>query len=133
MPLRRVQYLRQLSPPSEGTPLCAVFVDDVPDVVAPNSDDIRALHHEIIATMKDLLKTSFMYKDQFEQVIKYYNLDDPLKLADLVAGMSMAPRDELQAVLMEAQPIERLRRVLMIVKKDLEHSRLQSQFKSQIE
>merc|ERR1719223_3230 len=133
MPLRRVQYLRQLSPPSEGTPLCAVFVDDVPDVVAPNSDDIRALHHEIIATMKELLKTPFMYKDQFEQVIKYYNLDDPLKLADLVAGMSTAPRDELQAVLTADVAVLRLRKVLMIMKKDLEHARLQSQFKTQIE
>merc|ERR1719159_2097753 len=45
----------------------------------------------------------------------------------------MAPRDELQAVLVEVQPTERLRRVLMIVKKDLEHARLQSQFKTQIE
>mmetsp|Transcript_36390 Transcript_36390/g.93826 ORF Transcript_36390/g.93826 Transcript_36390/m.93826 type:complete len:1019 (-) Transcript_36390:306-3362(-) len=134
MPLRRIQLLRTLSPPSEDTPLCAVYVDSVPDVVVPpDSDDVRALHHEIIATMKDLLKTNFMYRDQFEQVIKYYNLDDPLKLADLVAGMSTAPRDELQAVLVASDAISRLRKVLMIMKKDLENARLQSQFKTQIE
>lgn len=134
LPSQRIQLLRTLSKPTPGTPLCAVYVENVPDIeVPPNSDDIRALHHEIIATMKDLLKTPFMYKDQFEQVIKYYNLDDPLKLADLVAGMSTAARDELQAVIVADVAVSRLRKVLMIMKKDLEHARLQSQFKTQIE
>jgi len=134
MPTQRIKLLRTLSKPSEGSPLCAVYAEKVPDVEVPaESDDVRALHHEIIATMKDLLKTPFMYKDQFEQVIKYYNLDDPLKLADLVAGMSTAPRDELQAVLVADAPIERLQKVLMIMKQDLEQARLQSQFKTQIE
>jgi len=134
MPTHRIRLLRALSKPEPGTPLCAVYVEPVPDVVVPpNNEEFRALHHEIIATMKDLLKTTFMYKEQFEQVIKYYNLDDPLKLADLVAGMSAAPRDELQAVLVADQAIGRLRKVLMIMKKDLEQARLQSQFKTQIE
>jgi len=134
MPSRRIRLLRTLSKPSEGNPLCAIYTENVPDVEVPaNNDSIRALHHEIIATMKDLLKTTFMYKDQFEQVIKYYNLDNPLKLADLVAGMSTAPRDELQAVLVENEAVDRLRKVLMLMKKDLEHAKMQSQFKSQME
>mmetsp|Transcript_31061 Transcript_31061/g.89038 ORF Transcript_31061/g.89038 Transcript_31061/m.89038 type:complete len:899 (-) Transcript_31061:108-2804(-) len=134
MPTQRIQLLRALSKPSQGTPLCAVYVEPTPDLeLAPESDDVRALHHEIIATMKDLLKTPFAFKEQFEQVIKYYSLDDPLRLADLVAGMSTAPRDDLQAVLAADVATTRLRKVLMIMKRDLEHARLQSQFKSQIE
>lgn len=134
MPMRRIRNVRTMSKPSPGMPLCAVFTESVPDVVVPpDSDDVRALHHEIIATMKDLLKTPFMYKEQFEQVIKYYSLDDPLKLADLAAGMSTASREELQAVLEECDAAERLRKVLVIVKKDLENAKLQSQLKSQIE
>jgi len=46
---------------------------------------------------------------------------------------SNAPRDELQAVLVENQAVERLRKVLMLMKKDLEHAKMQSQFKSQME
>jgi len=134
MPIRRLRLVKPLSKPSEGAPLCAVYVESVPDVEIPeDSDSVRALHQENIATMKELLKTSFQYKDQFEQVIKYYNLDNPLKLADLVAGMSSAPRDELQAVLVENRAEERLRKVLMIMKKDLEQARMQSQFKAQME
>jgi len=134
MPSRRIKLMRTLSKPSPSTPLCAVYVENVPEVEVPSDNDsIRALHHEIIATMKDLLKTSFVYKEQFEQVIKYYSLDDPLQLADLVTGMSTAPRDELQAVLVENKPVERLRKVLMLMKKDLEHANMQSQFKTQME
>jgi Lon-like ATP-dependent protease len=110
------------------------FTQNVADVEVPaNNDSVRALHHEIIATMKYLLNTPFIYKDQFEQVIKYYNLDNPLKLADLVAGMSTAPRDELQAVLVENDAVDRLKKVLTLMKKDLEHAKMQSQFKSQME
>merc|ERR1719487_50054 len=134
MPSRRIRLLRTLSKPSPGNPLCAIYTENVPDVDVPDQNEsVRALHHEIIATMKDLLKTSFMYKDQFEQVIKYYNLDNPLKLADLVAGMSTAPRDELQAVLVENQAVDRLKKVLTLMKKDLEQAKMQSQFKTQME
>lgn len=134
MPMRRIRNVRTMSKPSPGMPLCAVYTESMPDVVVPsNSDDVRALHHEIIATMKDLLKTPFIYKEQFEQVIKYYSLDDPLKLADLAAGMSTASREELQVVLEECDAGERLRKVLVIVKKDLENAKLQGQLKSQIE
>jgi len=134
MPSKRIKMMRTLSKPSPGNPLCAVYTQNVEDVIVPEGDEsVRALHHEIIATMKDLLKTSFMYKDQFEQVIKYYNLDNPIKLADLVAGMSTAPRAELQAVLVESNAVERLSKVLMLMKKDLEHAKMQTQFKSQME
>eukprot|EP00930_Biecheleria_cincta_P083124 TRINITY_DN72757_c0_g1_i1.p1 TRINITY_DN72757_c0_g1~~TRINITY_DN72757_c0_g1_i1.p1 ORF type:complete len:990 (+),score=201.93 TRINITY_DN72757_c0_g1_i1:25-2994(+) len=138
MPTQRIRRLKALSKPAEGSPLCAVDTELAPvaEVPADNSqaaNDVRALHHEIIATMKDLLKMPFMYKEQFEQVIKYYNLDDPLKLADLVAGMSSAPRTDLQEVLVAQDSVERLSKVLTIMKQDLENARLQSQFRSQIE
>jgi len=138
MPTQRIMRVKTLSKPAPGSPLCAVDTVFIPDVQAPSEDSavgqsVRALHHEIIATMKDLLKVNFMYKDQFEQVIKYYNLDDPLRLADLVAGMSTAPREDLQAVLVADEPDERLRKVLVIMKQDLENARLQTQFRSQIE
>lgn len=134
MPRRRVRRTRVVSAPSPNVALAAVGVEYLNEPEVPQGDDdVKALHLEIIATMKELLKTSFLYKEQFEQVIRFYDLDHPLKLADLVAGMSLAQRQELQAVLTEDQIVERLRKVLMIVKKDLEFARLQSHVKSQVE
>jgi len=106
----------------------------LPEPEVPKDDEqIKALHLEIVATMKELLKTSFLYHEQFEQVIRFYDLDNPVKLADLVGGMSMAAREELQAILVEDNIHERLKNVLKIVKKDLEFARLQSNVKSQVE
>mmetsp|Transcript_89695 Transcript_89695/g.187333 ORF Transcript_89695/g.187333 Transcript_89695/m.187333 type:complete len:1048 (-) Transcript_89695:209-3352(-) len=134
MPEERIRLVKPVAEPGTGHPLCKVSVEKLaPVVMSPDNQDIRALHHEIIAKMKDLLKTNYLYKDQYEQVVKYYNLDDALKLADLVAGMSSASRDELQAVLIEDDPVERLRKVLMIMIKDLEQAKLQTQFRTQIE
>eukprot|EP00435_Cladocopium_sp_Y103_P036211 s819_g9.t1 len=131
MPTQRIRRVDTISDPVMGVPLCAV--ETVPTDESAISIEVRALNHEMVATMKDLLKMQFANKEQFEQVIKYYNLDDPLKLADLAAGMSTAPRSDLQEVLMCEDAVERLRKVLLILKKDLESTRLQSQFRSQIE
>lgn len=134
MPRQRVRRTREVSEPSPNVALAAVAVEYLKDPEVPTADEnVKALHLEIIATMKELLKTSFLYKEQFEQVIRFYDLDHPLKLADLVSGMSLAQRNELQAVLTEDDLVSRLRKVLMIVKKDLEFARLQSQVKSQVE
>jgi len=138
MPTQRIRRVGTISDPVMGVPLCAVETLPLPVLSVPTDEstlsiEIRALNHEMVATMKDLLKMNFVNKEQFEQVIKYYNLDDPLRLADLAAGMSSAPRQDLQDVLTCEEPVERLRKVLLILKKDLESTRLQSQFRSQIE
>eukprot|EP00930_Biecheleria_cincta_P041486 TRINITY_DN28440_c0_g1_i1.p1 TRINITY_DN28440_c0_g1~~TRINITY_DN28440_c0_g1_i1.p1 ORF type:complete len:970 (-),score=190.00 TRINITY_DN28440_c0_g1_i1:80-2989(-) len=134
MPHRRIRRTRVVSSPSPNVALAAVAVEylDEPEVPKDN-EEIKALRLEIVAKMKELLKTSFLYKEQFEQVIKFYDLDNPVKLADLVAGMSLAQREELQAVLTEESLLERLRKVLTIAQKDIEFARLQSKVKSQVE
>merc|ERR1719183_229020 len=134
MPHRRIQRKRTVSNPSPNVVLAAVSVHYVDEPDVPKDDEkVKALHLEIIATMKELLKTSFLYKEQFEQVIRFFDLDNPLKLADLVSGMSLANRAELQAVLQENDIHERLTNVLTLVKKDLEGAKLQSHVKSQVE
>jgi len=134
MPHRRIRRTSVMSAPSPNVVLPAVSVEylDEPEVPA-NDETLRALHLEIIAKMKELLKTNFLYKEQFEQVIRFYDLDNPVKLADLVAGMSMASRRDLQTVLVEDKITPRLQKVLEIVQKDLEFASLQSRVKNQVE
>jgi Lon-like ATP-dependent protease len=134
MPHRRIRRKRTVSHASPNVPLPAVAVEYLEEPEVPKEDQkLRAVHQEIVATMKELLKTSHLYKDQFEQVIRFYDLENPVKLADLVAGMSFANRTELQEVLQETDLFQRLEKVLYIVKKDLEATKLQSEMKTQIE
>jgi len=134
MPHRRIRRTKAVSSPSPNVALAAVAVEYLEEpVVSKDDEKVKALHLELIATMKELLKTSYLYKEQFEQVIRFFDLDNPLKLADLVAGMSLAHRSELQSVLQENDIVTRLESVLTLVKKDLEGAKLQSHVKSQVE
>lgn len=134
MPHKRIRRTRVVSTPSPHVALAAVAVEylDEPEVSKDN-EQIKAARLELINKMKELVKSSFLHKEQFDQVIKFYDTDNAVKLADLVAGMSLAQRDDLQAVLQENDILKRLEKVLVIAQKDLEFAKLQSQVKSQVE
>ncbi|KAL7068637.1 ATP-dependent protease La family protein [Cryptosporidium serpentis] len=106
--------------------------DNIPNNIE-SRNTLRALHLEIIQTLKDLLKNSIMYKEHFEQIMKFYNLDNPHKLADLISCISFGQREELQQILSEEDIEERLKLVLHIAQKDLELAKLQMSVKIQIE
>merc|ERR1712048_60818 len=94
---------------SPNVALPAVHVDYLIEPEVPKDDEtVKALHREILATMKELVKTSHLHKDQFEKVTRFFDLDHASKTVDLVAGMSLADRSELQAVLQEDNITKRL-------------------------
>mmetsp|Transcript_69308 Transcript_69308/g.166170 ORF Transcript_69308/g.166170 Transcript_69308/m.166170 type:complete len:993 (+) Transcript_69308:77-3055(+) len=134
MPHKRVRRTRVVTAPSPNIPLPALAVDYLEEPVAPKDDElIRALNLEVVDSMKELIKISFLYKEQFEQVVRFYDLDDPRKLVDLVAGMSTAQRGDLQAILEEPTILGRLRKVKALVSKDVEFAKTQTQVKHQVE
>jgi len=134
MPHRRIRRTRELSAPSPNVALAAVSVEYLPEPeVLDNDSVIKETQNEIADLMKELIRVSMLYKEQFDQVIRFYDIANPLKLADLVAGMSMVPRQQLQAVLVENDLAKRLKQVHAVVKKDLELAKLQSHVKEQVE
>lgn len=134
MPHKRIKRTRVVSTPSPNIALAAVAVEylDEPEIPA-DDDDVKALRLEMVATMKELLKASLVYKEQFEQVVRFFDIEHPLKLANLMAGMSLGKRHELQDVLAENDLVKRLQKMLEIAKKDLQFVKLQSQVKTQVE
>ncbi|CDR96904.1 ATP-dependent protease La family protein, putative [Babesia bigemina] len=135
MPHRRIKMTGIHAEPSESYPLFRVSIEYVEDDLK-NFEDSRvtkALHLEIIATVKELIKTSNFYKEHFDHIIRIYNLDNPSRIADLIAGISMAKRDQLQAILAEVNIDKRLAMVLEVAKNDLEFAKVQAEVKTQIE
>ncbi|UKJ90341.2 endopeptidase La [Theileria orientalis] len=135
MPHKRIKMTGIHSEPSENNPLFRVAVEYVEDTPKHFEDSsvTKALHLEIMATVKELIKTSNFYKEQFDQIIRFYNLDYPTRLADLIAGISLAKRDQLQNILAELNIDKRLTMVLEITKKDLEFARIQNDVNLQLE
>ncbi|KAK2196620.1 bifunctional P-loop containing nucleoside triphosphate hydrolase/Lon protease/Ribosomal protein S5 domain 2-type fold [Babesia duncani] len=135
MPHKRIKLTGIHAEPCDTNPLYKVAVEYIEDQAKQFDDSnvTKALHLEIITTVKELIKTSNFYKEHFDQIIRFYNLDYPTRLADLIAGISLAKRDQLQAILSEMDIDKRLSMVLEVAKNDLEFAKVQVEVKSQIE
>lgn len=133
LPKRRI---RRTSFLSEEKPLTKILFEELPAderEVDQLEQHLLAKHREILNKMKELVKTSYVYREHYDQVIRYYNTDVPSKVSDLVCGMSMAKRDELQLALEETDLDKKLDRTLSILEGDLAFSRIQSDVKLQVE
>jgi len=134
MPRHRVRRTRLVSEPSPHVPLAAVAVEPVEEPQVGKEDAaMRVQHAELVSAFKKLLEVSALHKERFEAVSQHYDLNNTVKLVDLVAGISMAERQDLQAVLTEPDLHERVNKVLAILKRDLNFAELQKQVKSQVE
>lgn len=133
LPKRRI---RRTSFHSEEKPLAKIMFEELPAderEVDQLEQHLLAKHREILNKMKELVKTSYVYREHYDQVIRFYNTDIPSKVSDLVCGMSMAKRDELQLALEETDLDKKLDRTLSILEGDLAFSRIQSDVKLQVE
>eukprot|EP00398_MALV-I-01_sp_L67-1_P000160 gene160-181_t len=99
-------------PPADefSTKLSEVNVEYYEDIAEKGSRDerLKALHHEVIASMKELLTAPFSHRTQLDQILRFYNLDNPSKLVDLVANLCTATPKELQELLKMTDVQERL-------------------------
>jgi len=98
--------------------------------VAPN-DELKAHVLALVNSIKDLVQLNPLFKEELSLLIgQGITFEDPGRLADLAAFMTTAAGDELQEVLetLEVQP--RLEKVLRLLNKELDISRLQAKIGS---
>ena len=62
-----------------------------------------------------------------------FNPNDPSPLSGFAAGMTTAHTDELQEVLATLPLLERMEKVLALLKKEVEVARLQTQIRDQVD
>ncbi|CAE7249215.1 unnamed protein product [Symbiodinium natans] len=118
-----------------NVPLAAVSVEylESPQVDEEGKEKVEAAARDLNVKLSELLSISPRYKEQYEAVMKFFDRHDPLKLADLVAGICTATRGELQEVIEEESLLLRLRKVLKLVEKDLELGKVQAKLKSEVD
>nr|WP_320049895.1 endopeptidase La [uncultured Desulfuromonas sp.] len=101
----------------------------------PLSDhqELKAYSMAIISTLKELVKINPLYSEEIKMFLGRSSMDDPGRLADFAANLTSADGQELQDVLATFDVRQRIERVLVLLKKELEVSRLQSKISKQIE
>ncbi|KAF9236288.1 Lon protease C-terminal proteolytic domain-containing protein [Melanogaster broomeanus] len=102
-------------------------------VTAPyNKDDqyIRAFMSEIVTVFKDIAQLNPLFRDQITNFsinqVASNVFDEPDKLADFAAAVSSGDVGELQDVLESLTVEDRLRKALLVLKKELINAQLQS-------
>ena len=126
--MRRVRILEWLS----KKPPYLVRVD-YPDDVLGNDDELRAYAIAIINTLKELVPLNPLYSEELKFFINRFNPNEPSALTDFAASLTTAPGQDLQEVLEIFPVLERMKRVLILIRKELEVAKLQTQIREKVE
>ncbi len=104
-----------------------------PETGSERPPELKAYSLAIINTIKELLPLNPLYGEELKFFLNRLGPEDPSTLADFAASLTTADKGELQAVL-EATPIlDRLEKVLELLKKEVEMARTQARITRQVE
>ncbi|KAK9806741.1 hypothetical protein WJX72_001031 [[Myrmecia] bisecta] len=96
---------------------------------------LRATTMEMVATLKELIQTQPLYSEQLKSFLRFGgDYSDASRLADVAASLTNSGKDgDLQAVLEELSVPDRATAVLVLLKKDVEVSKLQAKIAEQVQ
>lgn len=101
----------------------------------PDEEDdemVKAYGLAIVNTIKELLPLNPLYNEGLKAYLQNFSPREPSPLTDFAAALTTASGAELQAVLETVPLLKRMEKVLVMVKKELEVARLQSQISEEV-
>ncbi|KAL1826959.1 hypothetical protein ACET3Z_005371 [Daucus carota] len=111
-----------------------VKIDHLKDKPYNKDDDvIKATSFEVISTLRDVLKTSSLWRDHVQTYTQHIGDFNYPRLADFGAAISGANKSQCQEVLEELDVYKRLKLTLELVKKEMEISKIQESIAKAIE
>jgi len=149
-----VAEIRQIVHPDPAMPLQMLvttrdrflaedFEDGGPDVTArvsyvhetdmTDNDELKAYALAVVNSIKELVALNPLHKEELSLFMSRSNLGEPGRLADIAAVLTTAAPAELQDVLETLSILQRLRKVLLLLKKEVDISQLQARINKQIE
>jgi ATP-dependent Lon protease len=97
------------------------------------TDEMKAYSMAIISSVKELLKTNSLFQEELKLFLNRFSIEDPGKLSDFVASMTQAESAEIQEILETFDLRQRVKKVLILLKKEIEINKLQKKITQQIE
>jgi len=93
----------------------------------------KAYAMEVMQTIKEILKLNPFFKEQMQMILERTEVHEAGKLADFGAALTTAEPSALQEVLGTLNVVERIEKTLLLLKKELELSKLQSEISKSVE
>ncbi len=110
-----------------------VRVDYPSEPGKPESEEIRAYSVAIINTIKELLPLNPLYSEELKFFLNRFGPNEPSQLTDFAASLTTASKTELQDVLEAFALKKRMEKVLVLLKKELDVARIQSQIRERVD
>jgi len=98
-----------------------------------STDEMKAYSMAIISSVRDLIKSNSLFQEEFKLFLNRFTAEDPGKLADFVSSMTSADAKDIQDVLETFDMRKRVEKVIFLLKKEIELSKLQKKISKQIE
>jgi len=98
-----------------------------------DNQELKAYSLSIIKSLKELIQLNPLHKEELKLFMSHSSLSDPGRLADFSAALTTADASELQDILETFSIRTRLRKVLLLLKKEIDISKLQFKISKQIE
>jgi ATP-dependent Lon protease len=100
--------------------------------VEENENELKAYAIAIINSIKQLLSLNPLYSEEVRQYLGMFSPDQPSLLTDFAAGITTASGDDLQEVLELTSVIDRMKKVMMLLQKEIEIAKLQSKIQKDV-
>lgn len=127
--LNMEKRLKVVEPLDDGLRARVEYFEDAP----VHSDELKAYSISIISTIKELLKLNPLFKEELQIFLSHSDFTEPGKLADFAVALTTASRTELQDVLETLDIQGRIDKALILLKKELDLSQLQSSINQKID
>jgi ATP-dependent Lon protease len=101
--------------------------------IQENTEELKAYSVAIIDCIKELVNMNPLFKEGLSLLIERINLSDPGSLADFAASMTTSSGTEIQKVLETFDVRKRLEMVLILLKNEVEISKLKAKISKRIE
>ncbi len=114
----------------------SLFVAEVKyryEPIQESSEELKAYSVAIIDCIKELVNMNPLFKEGLSLLLERINLSDPGSLADFAGAMTTSSGREIQKILETADIRERLEAVLILLKNEVEISKLKAKISKRIE
>ena len=97
-----------------------------------DEDELKAYAISIISAIKQLLSLNPLYSEDLKQYLGRFSPDQPSPLTDFAAGITTADGDILQGILETESILSRMKKVMMLLQKEIEIAKLQTKIQQDI-
>ncbi len=103
-----------------------------PEVASASDDNIKAYAMSIVKAIKDLLPLNPLYTEELKNYLSRFSPNEPSPLTDFAAAITTAKGEELQDILETLPLLERMEKVLVLLRHEMEVAELQTSITKRI-